>query len=195
MSCRLIPNENVCWGRRVCWGLKGKGSASVCFVGSPAGILFWINPYDTRFFSSGMLDILQKMKKFGKEKNALPRLTVGLRIHECINECFHLLLSLVFLSFSSCQNKRDEHLLKKRNVPQEESLEDSDVDSDFKGVSVGVWWVWFEWARCSETGLYGYQVRRVKKVGNVPRMGCVNRIPVKKKKKITLISHLFRWRG
>lgn len=32
------------------------------------------------------------------------------------------------------QNKRDEHLLKKRNVPQEESLEDSDVDSDFKGV-------------------------------------------------------------
>uniref|UniRef100_A0A7N8WRK9 Importin subunit alpha n=1 Tax=Mastacembelus armatus TaxID=205130 RepID=A0A7N8WRK9_9TELE len=32
------------------------------------------------------------------------------------------------------KNKRDEHLLKKRNVPQEESLEDSDVDSDFKGV-------------------------------------------------------------
>ncbi|KAF0026628.1 hypothetical protein F2P81_021365 [Scophthalmus maximus] len=31
------------------------------------------------------------------------------------------------------KNKRDEHLLKKRNVPQEESLEDSDVDSDFKG--------------------------------------------------------------
>lgn len=38
----------------------------------------------------------------------------------------------------ACQNKRDEHLLKKRNVPQEESLEDSDVDSDFKGVSVSV---------------------------------------------------------
>lgn len=33
---------------------------------------------------------------------------------------------------------------------------------------------------------YGYQVRRVKKVGNVPRMGCVNRIPVKKKKKKSL---------
>uniref|UniRef100_A0A9J8BD59 Importin subunit alpha n=1 Tax=Cyprinus carpio carpio TaxID=630221 RepID=A0A9J8BD59_CYPCA len=32
------------------------------------------------------------------------------------------------------KNKRDEHLLKKRNVPQEESLEDSDADSDFKGV-------------------------------------------------------------
>uniref|UniRef100_A0AAZ3PXQ2 Importin subunit alpha n=1 Tax=Oncorhynchus tshawytscha TaxID=74940 RepID=A0AAZ3PXQ2_ONCTS len=31
------------------------------------------------------------------------------------------------------KNKRDEHLLKKRNVPQEESLEDSDIDSDFKG--------------------------------------------------------------
>uniref|UniRef100_A0A4W5L543 Importin subunit alpha n=1 Tax=Hucho hucho TaxID=62062 RepID=A0A4W5L543_9TELE len=32
------------------------------------------------------------------------------------------------------KNKRDEHLLKKRNVPQEDSLEDSDFDSDFKGV-------------------------------------------------------------
>uniref|UniRef100_A0AAR2INI9 Importin subunit alpha n=1 Tax=Pygocentrus nattereri TaxID=42514 RepID=A0AAR2INI9_PYGNA len=31
------------------------------------------------------------------------------------------------------KNKRDEHLLKKRNVPQDESLEDSDVDADFKG--------------------------------------------------------------
>uniref|UniRef100_A0A673GEW3 Importin subunit alpha n=1 Tax=Sinocyclocheilus rhinocerous TaxID=307959 RepID=A0A673GEW3_9TELE len=34
------------------------------------------------------------------------------------------------------KNKRDEHLLKKRNVPQEESLEDSDADSDFKGQNV-----------------------------------------------------------
>uniref|UniRef100_A0AAQ4NZL1 Importin subunit alpha n=1 Tax=Gasterosteus aculeatus aculeatus TaxID=481459 RepID=A0AAQ4NZL1_GASAC len=34
------------------------------------------------------------------------------------------------------KSKRDEHLLKKRNVPQEESLEDSDVDSDFKGQNV-----------------------------------------------------------
>uniref|UniRef100_A0A8C8FN83 Importin subunit alpha n=1 Tax=Oncorhynchus tshawytscha TaxID=74940 RepID=A0A8C8FN83_ONCTS len=34
------------------------------------------------------------------------------------------------------KNKRDEHLLKKRNVPQEESLEDSDIDSDFKGNAV-----------------------------------------------------------
>ncbi|GAA6095373.1 importin subunit alpha-4 [Tachysurus ichikawai] len=33
-------------------------------------------------------------------------------------------------------NKRDEHLLKKRNVPQDESLEDSDVDADFKGQNV-----------------------------------------------------------
>ncbi|NXW05674.1 IMA4 protein, partial [Fregetta grallaria] len=45
------------------------------------------------------------------------------------------------------QNKRDEHLLKKRNVPQEESLEDSDVDADFKAVSslilelfLKLWW-------------------------------------------------------
>uniref|UniRef100_A0A8C4HTJ4 Importin subunit alpha n=1 Tax=Dicentrarchus labrax TaxID=13489 RepID=A0A8C4HTJ4_DICLA len=36
----------------------------------------------------------------------------------------------------NASNKRDEHLLKKRNVPQEESLEDSDVDSDFKGQNV-----------------------------------------------------------
>lgn len=36
------------------------------------------------------------------------------------------------------QNKRDEHLLKKRNVPQEESLEDSDVDADFKAVSPSI---------------------------------------------------------
>nr|XP_023697083.1 importin subunit alpha-4-like [Paramormyrops kingsleyae] len=34
------------------------------------------------------------------------------------------------------KNKRDEHLLKKRNVPQEESLEDSDIDTDFKGQNV-----------------------------------------------------------
>uniref|UniRef100_A0A8C8CNJ0 Importin subunit alpha n=1 Tax=Oncorhynchus tshawytscha TaxID=74940 RepID=A0A8C8CNJ0_ONCTS len=34
------------------------------------------------------------------------------------------------------KNKRDEHLLKKRNVPQEDSLEDSDFDSDFKGQNV-----------------------------------------------------------
>uniref|UniRef100_A0A8C7THP4 Importin subunit alpha n=1 Tax=Oncorhynchus mykiss TaxID=8022 RepID=A0A8C7THP4_ONCMY len=33
-------------------------------------------------------------------------------------------------------NKRDEHLLKKRNVPQEDSLEDSDFDSDFKGQNI-----------------------------------------------------------
>ncbi|KAI5935792.1 Importin subunit alpha-4 [Manis javanica] len=34
------------------------------------------------------------------------------------------------------KNKRDEHLLKKRNVPQEESLEDSDIDADFKAQNV-----------------------------------------------------------
>uniref|UniRef100_A0A674AHN1 Importin subunit alpha n=1 Tax=Salmo trutta TaxID=8032 RepID=A0A674AHN1_SALTR len=38
--------------------------------------------------------------------------------------------------YRSLINKRDEHLLKKRNVPQEESLEDSDIDSDFKGQNV-----------------------------------------------------------
>lgn len=42
------------------------------------------------------------------------------------------LLNCLLIAF---QNKRDEHLLKKRNVPQEESLEDSDVDADFKAVS------------------------------------------------------------
>lgn len=34
------------------------------------------------------------------------------------------------------KNKRDEQLLKKRNVPQEENLEDSDVDADFKAHSI-----------------------------------------------------------
>uniref|UniRef100_A0AAQ5XWK8 Importin subunit alpha n=1 Tax=Amphiprion ocellaris TaxID=80972 RepID=A0AAQ5XWK8_AMPOC len=67
-----------------------------------------------------------------------PSLAVTLRIHECINEYFHPHPSSLFCLLSSCQNKRDEHLLKKRNVPQEESLEDSDVDSDFKGVSQNV---------------------------------------------------------
>jgi len=70
-----------------------------------------------------------------------PRFSVTLQINKCINEHFHHLLIAfaIFFSFlSSCQNKRDEHLLKKRNVPQEQSLEDSDVDSDFKGVSVCV---------------------------------------------------------
>lgn len=46
----------------------------------------------------------------------------------CSNK--HCVFSVILL-----QNKRDEHLLKKRNVPQEESLEDSDVDADFKAVS------------------------------------------------------------
>uniref|UniRef100_A0A8C8LS82 Importin subunit alpha n=1 Tax=Oncorhynchus tshawytscha TaxID=74940 RepID=A0A8C8LS82_ONCTS len=40
------------------------------------------------------------------------------------------------MTFRGDGNKRDEHLLKKRNVPQEESLEDSDIDSDFKGQNV-----------------------------------------------------------
>uniref|UniRef100_A0A9L0SEY1 Importin subunit alpha n=1 Tax=Equus caballus TaxID=9796 RepID=A0A9L0SEY1_HORSE len=49
-----------------------------------------------------------------------------------------LLVIITFVAWSRCSlpsfpaNKRDEHLLKKRNVPQEESLEDSDVDADFK---------------------------------------------------------------
>nr|XP_019956150.1 PREDICTED: importin subunit alpha-4 [Paralichthys olivaceus] len=34
------------------------------------------------------------------------------------------------------KSKRDEHLLKKRNVPLDECQEDSDVDSDFKGQNV-----------------------------------------------------------
>lgn len=49
-----------------------------------------------------------------------------LSIHQCV------LFSCPSALFR--QNKRDEHLLKKRNVPQEDSLEDSDFDSDFKGV-------------------------------------------------------------
>uniref|UniRef100_A0A7N6A8Y7 Importin subunit alpha n=1 Tax=Anabas testudineus TaxID=64144 RepID=A0A7N6A8Y7_ANATE len=36
------------------------------------------------------------------------------------------------------KNKRDEHLLKRRNVPHEDICEDSDVDGDFKSVRVCV---------------------------------------------------------
>lgn len=60
-------------------------------------------------------------------------------IYRYINIFYSLLFLFCSFFSTSCQNKRDEHLLKKRNVPLEESLEDSDVDSDFKGVSLGVW--------------------------------------------------------
>lgn len=30
------------------------------------------------------------------------------------------------------KNKRDEHLLKRRNVPQEDICEDSDIDGDYR---------------------------------------------------------------
>lgn len=33
------------------------------------------------------------------------------------------------------KNKRDEHLLKRRNVPQEDICEDSDIDGDYRVVS------------------------------------------------------------
>lgn len=36
---------------------------------------------------------------------------------------------------SSLKNKRDEHLLKRRNVPHEDICEDSDIDGDFRVVS------------------------------------------------------------
>lgn len=36
------------------------------------------------------------------------------------------------------QNKRDEHLLKRRNVPHEDICEDSDVDGDFRSVCLFV---------------------------------------------------------
>uniref|UniRef100_A0A4W3JLT0 Importin subunit alpha n=1 Tax=Callorhinchus milii TaxID=7868 RepID=A0A4W3JLT0_CALMI len=51
----------------------------------------------------------------------------------CIRTFYITCASLIAIHF--LQNKRDEHLLKKRNVPQEESLEDSDADVDFKAVS------------------------------------------------------------
>ena len=38
------------------------------------------------------------------------------------------------ISVSALQNKRDEHLLKRRNVPHEDICEDSDVDGDFRSV-------------------------------------------------------------
>lgn len=39
---------------------------------------------------------------------------------------------LLFLFF---KNKRDEHLLKRRNVPHEDICEDSDIDGDYRVVS------------------------------------------------------------
>lgn len=33
------------------------------------------------------------------------------------------------------KNKRDEHLLKRRNVPHEDICEDSDIDGDYRVVS------------------------------------------------------------
>lgn len=40
--------------------------------------------------------------------------------------------------FPPLQNKRDEHLLKRRNVPHEDICEDSDVDGDFRSVRSAV---------------------------------------------------------
>lgn len=42
----------------------------------------------------------------------------------------------LFVSVVSLQNKRDEHLLKRRNVPYEYICEDYDGDGDFRVV----WW-------------------------------------------------------
>lgn len=44
---------------------------------------------------------------------------------------------VIFL-FPLPQNKRDEHLLKRRNVPHEDICEDSDVDGDFRSVWLSV---------------------------------------------------------
>lgn len=54
------------------------------------------------------------------------------------------------------QNKRDEHLLKKRNVPQEESLEDSDVDADFKAVSSLILELFLKLCYCLKTIYSGF---------------------------------------
>lgn len=53
---------------------------------------------------------------------------------------FHVVMSFrwnvheVIYLFPPLQNKRDEHLLKRRNVPHEDICEDSDVDGDFRSV-------------------------------------------------------------
>lgn len=49
-----------------------------------------------------------------------------------MNSCWYV-HEVMFLSPSS-QNKRDEHLLKRRNVPNECFCEDSDADGDFRSV-------------------------------------------------------------
>lgn len=40
------------------------------------------------------------------------------------------------------QNKRDEHLLKRRNVPHEDICDDSDADGDFRTVRTSVRSLW-----------------------------------------------------
>lgn len=87
---------------------------------------------------------LLKVKVWGWEKYLFEEGRVSPDLKEFLKALMNAFIlgphfcSVIFFS-TPCQNKRDEHLLKKRNVPVEESLEDSDVDSDFKGVSVGVW--------------------------------------------------------
>lgn len=49
-----------------------------------------------------------------------------------MNFCWYI-HEVIFL-YPSPQNKRDEHLLKRRNVPHEYICEDSDVDGDFRSV-------------------------------------------------------------
>lgn len=41
----------------------------------------------------------------------------------------------MFDFFLFFKNKRDEHLLKRRNVPHEDICEDSDIDGDYRVVS------------------------------------------------------------
>lgn len=50
-----------------------------------------------------------------------------------IVNCFAYLKLFDFFFF--LKNKRDEHLLKRRNVPHEDICEDSDIDGDYRVVS------------------------------------------------------------
>lgn len=49
----------------------------------------------------------------------------------CVQTCK---MHLVMFFFVTLQNKRDEHLLKRRNVPHEDICGDFDVDGDFRTV-------------------------------------------------------------
>lgn len=51
------------------------------------------------------------------------------------NLCMKVFSFFFLFNVLPLKNKRDEHLLKRRNVPHEDICEDSDIDGDYRVVS------------------------------------------------------------